>query len=79
MMMQLSIKWLVFLGCNITQGIAAVFVEALKFDHNFHEIKLFKTEPYKYYDRWISKKDNDYMQSWKERISGEIKLLRWSN
>ena len=56
MMMQLSIKQLIFMDCSITEDIAAVFVEALKGDHTFHKIKLFKTEPYKYNDRWIFKK-----------------------
>ena len=74
-MTMLPIKQLIFTSCTITKEDAQFVVDFLKKgDHHFCEIKLFET-------KWTREKDNwtDYEQEWKQRISGEIESLTWSN
>jgi hypothetical protein len=79
LMKQLCIQRLFFTDCDISEQVAAIFVEALEGEHSFREIDLFHQQFRKYNSRWGHRKDNEYTRRWKQTIAGKIKKLTWSN
>ena len=78
-MKQLCIQRLFFTDCDISEQVAAIFVEALEGEHSFREIDLFHQQFRKYNSRWGHRKDDEYTHRWKQTIAGKIKKLTWSN
>ena len=80
LMKQLSIQRLFFTDCDISEQVAAIFVEALEGEHSFTEIDIFHQQFGRYNNRWWRhRKDDKYTRRWKQTITGKIKKLTWSN
>jgi len=78
---ELLVQRLVFTNCDISKGVAAIFVEALHGEHSFTDIDLFDDTCVKIYNRW-TRYHGDYEYdtgNWKNSIAAEIKKLTWSN
>ena len=60
LMKQLSIQRLFFTDCDISEQVAAIFVEALEGEHSFTEIDLFHQQFGKYNNRWCHRQDDEY-------------------